>query len=57
MEDPALDPLIERNASLANALGVSVLRTTACGSDRTVGRSRAAAAPLRRLRRLRFPER
>ena len=54
---PALDPLIERNASLANALGVSVLRTTACGSDRTVGRSRAAAAPLRRLRRLRFPER
>ena len=34
----------------------SVLRTTACGSVRTAARSRAAAAPLRRLRRRRFPE-
>ena len=34
----------------------SVLRTTACVSLRTAGRSPAAAAPLRRLRRLRFPE-
>ena len=35
----------------------SVLRTTACGSRRTVRHSIAGAAPLRRLRRLRFPER
>ena len=34
---------------------VSVLRTTACGSVRSDRHSIAAAAPLRRLRRLRFP--
>ena len=33
----------------------SVLRTTACGSGRTAARSRAAAAPLRRVPRRRFP--
>ena len=35
----------------------SVLRTTACGSCRTDRHSIAVAAPLRRLRRRRFPER
>ncbi len=34
----------------------SVLRTTACGSVRTAARSRAAAAPLRRIPRRRFPK-
>ena len=34
----------------------SVLRTTACGSVRTAARSRAAAAPLRRVPRRRFPK-
>ena len=34
----------------------SVLRTTACGSSRTAARSRAAAAPLRRVPRRRFPK-
>ena len=34
----------------------SVLRTTACGSGRTAARSRAAAAPLRRVPRRRFPK-
>ena len=34
----------------------SVLRTTACGSGRTARRSRAAAAPLRRVPRRRFPK-
>ena len=33
----------------------SVLRTTACGSGRTARRSRAAAAPLHRVPRRRFP--
>ena len=40
----------------ASAFG-SVLRTSACGSGRTVRHSFAVAAPLRRLRRRRFPER
>ena len=47
---------VTRADAAAAAFG-SVLRTTACGSVRTAVRSRAAAAPLRRLRRLRFPER
>ncbi len=34
----------------------SVLRTTACGSGRTAARSRAAAAPLSRVPRRRFPK-
>ena len=38
----------------ASAFG-SVLRTTACGSVRTAAHSIAVAAPLRRLRRRRFP--
>ena len=42
-------------ATAAFAFG-SVLRTTACGSRRTVRHSIAVAAPLRRLRRRRFPE-
>ena len=40
--------------SSASAFG-SVLRTTACGSARTARHSFAVAAPLRRLRRRRFP--
>ena len=36
---------------------VSVLRTTASGSGRIARRSRAASAPLRRLRRRRLPQR
>ena len=38
----------------ARAFG-SALRATACGSGRTARHSSAVAAPLRRLRRLRFP--
>ena len=48
---------VRTGADSTAATSGSVLRTTARGSDRTARRSRAAAAPLRRLRRRRFPER
>ena len=44
------------SADTSARASASVLRTTACGSGRTAARSRAAAAPLRRVPRRRFPE-
>ena len=54
---PALVPAQARTlvADAAASASGSVLRTTACGSVRTVRHSIAVAAPLRRLRRRRFP--
>ena len=46
------DRVVHRTSASASG---SVLRTTACGSGRTARRSRAAAAPLRRVPRRRFP--
>ena len=45
------------SAGTAASASGSVLRTTACGSVRTGRHSIAVAAPLRRLRRRRFPHR
>ena len=46
---------VRTSADTPTGASGSVLRTTACGSVRTVRHSIAVAAPLRRLRRRRFP--
>ena len=53
----SLRTAVRTSADSAAYASGSVLRTTACGSRRTVRHSIAVAAPLRRLRRRRFPER
>ena len=48
---------VRTSADISARASGSVLRTSACGPGRTARRSRAAAAPFRRLRRRRFPRR
>ena len=45
MEDPALDPLIERNAMLANAVGVRGTRAFVIGDSMIRGVPAAGAVP------------